>query len=140
MMNTIQRLCAWLAIAALGLVTAAHAADISYTNIVIADVPWSIHLVKIPRAGKQFEIQSRHAGGGALGMSTLTEQIALTNSDSGAVAAAVNGGFYLRDNGRPTKYVGSPRGLQVVEGEVISAPAGNAGLWTDFSGRGRAEQ
>ena len=140
-MNLIQRLCTWLTVAALGAAVAVtHAADsraaagISCTNIVVADVPWSIHVVKIPRAGNFYEIQSRHADGHALGMSTLSDQIALTNPVTGTAVAAVNGGFYFWNNGRKNPYTGSPRGLQVVEGEVISAPAGNAGWWVDFAG------
>jgi hypothetical protein len=103
---------------------------VRYTNVVVAEVPWSIHVVKLERGRPGYEIQSRHAGGGALGLSTLSDQISATNPASGTPIAAINGGFYRREN----VYAGCPRGLQIVEGEVLSAPSGNASFWIDVVG------
>ena len=83
----------------------APGAGVTYTNVVEASEPWSIHVVKIPRTGSQFEILSQHAGGGALGLSTLRDQIAAVK---GKVLAAINGGFYRRDSA----YAGAARGVQ----------------------------
>lgn len=107
---------------------AAELSGIAYTNVVIPSEPWSIHLVKIERASSRFEIQSPHAGSGALGLSTLRDQIAAVGTER--TVAAINGGFYRRDSA----YAGAARGLQIVAGEVISAPAGNVCFWVDIGG------
>ena len=103
--------------------------DLAYTNVVVPSVPWSIHVVTIARAPGH-EIHSRHAGNGALGLSTLRDQIQDLNPALGRPVAAINGGFYKRD----TAYAGAARGLQIVAGEVISAPNGNPSLWIDVGG------
>jgi hypothetical protein len=107
-------------------------AGLVYTNVTVPKVPWSIHVVKIPRANLRYEIQSRHAGIGALGLSTLREQVAAADSQAGGPVAGINGGFYRRD----TAYAGAARGLQIVGGEVetISAPSGGAAFWIDLNG------
>lgn len=108
------------------------AQGISYTNVVIAEIPWSIQVVRIPRGTKLYEIQSRHAGSGALGLDTLSYQVAAANTDQTEPVAAINGGFFVRDNGQTNAYAGAPRGLQIVAGEVLSAPCGNTCLWIDY--------
>ena len=104
---------------------------ITYTNYRVADVPWSVHVVRVERTNSQFEVHSTHAGGGGLGLSTLSDQIKLADSSAWVPAAAVNGDFYKRDGA----YAGDPRGLQIVDGELVSAPAGAACFWTDAFGQ-----
>src|SRR5919108_491954 len=103
-----------------------------YTNVTDPKGPWSIHVVKVPRSNPQYEIQSRHAGAGALGLETLRDQIAAVDPRAGEPVAAINGGFYRRD----TTYAGAARGLQIVggTGEAISAPSGKAAFWIDLDG------
>ena len=101
-----------------------------YTNVLVAEIPWSIHVVRVERGNALYEIQSRHAGGGALGLSTLSDQASAPDPVFGTAAAAINGGFYRRDN----VYAGCPRGVQIVEGEVLSAPSGNVSFWIDVLG------
>jgi exopolysaccharide biosynthesis protein len=48
----------------------------------------------------------------------------------GKAIAAINGDFYVRDN---FTYAGDPRGLQIVNGELISAPD-TAAVWLDPEG------
>jgi len=112
--------------------------NISYTNAVVAKVPWSIQLVKVPRGNARYEIQSRHAHGGALGLETLSAQVAAARTERTEPVAAINGGFYLRDYGRPNPYSGYPRGLQIIDGEVTSSPSGAASLWIDYAGQPHA--
>jgi len=100
---------------------------LTYTNERNPAIPWSVHVVKVDRTNPQFAILTSHAGGGALGMSPLRQQIAAVSSDSGQVVAAINGGFYLREQA----FAGCPRGLQVINREVLSAPNGNATFWID---------
>lgn len=100
---------------------------LSYTNARIPQVPWSIHVVKIDRTDPSVEIDSMHAKRGALGLGTLTDQIRLFPRTNGVPVAAVNGDFYKRDQA----YAGDPRGLQIVNGELISAPVGGVSFWVD---------
>jgi hypothetical protein len=53
-----------------------------------------------------------------------------SGSDSGTPVAAVNGDFYARDG----SFAGDPRGLQVLDGELISGPVGTASFWIDAAG------
>src|ERR1039457_1681647 len=63
---------------------------IFYTNAVVAEVPWSVQIVKIERGHGRYEIQSRHAGGGALGLATLSEQVAAASTDTSEPVAAID--------------------------------------------------
>jgi hypothetical protein len=103
---------------------------IAYANPHIASGPWSIHLVKIDRKRADLVVESRHAGPGAVGLSTLTEQIGAVPAALGSVEAAINGDFYQRDRA----YAGDSRGLQIVAGELLSAPSGGVALWLDSQG------
>src|SRR6185295_6033608 len=58
----------------------------------------------------------------------VTEQTTLSNL--GIPVAAINGDFYQRDG----PYAGDPRGLQIMEGELISAPARGASFCIDAIG------
>lgn len=112
---------------------------VAYTNVVVPEVPWSLQVVQISRARGLYEIQSRHAGPGALGLATLSAQVLAAATDAREPVAAINGGFFLRETGQTNAYAGFPRGLQIVEGEVLSAPAGNTCLWLDYAGQPHAD-
>ena len=107
---------------------------LTYTNYRVAEVPWSIHVIRVERRNLQFEVHSAHSGGTGLGLSTLADQIKSVNSRLKTPVAAVNGDFYQRDGA----YAGDPRGLQIVDGELVSAPAGSAVFWIDALGRPNA--
>ena len=145
-MNIRHRLFFVLVVAAVGSVSVARNTraateslpDILYTNVVVPEIPWSIQVVKISSGNHLYEIESSHAGGGALGLDTLSDQVAVVDPVRGEPVAAINGGFYLRDTDRTNAYAGCSRGLQIVDGRVLSAPDGNASLWIDFSGQPHA--
>jgi hypothetical protein len=103
---------------------------ITYTNVKIASAPWSIHVVKIDRSRKDLTFFSAHARGKVLGVSVLADQARAIPPDFGRAIAGVNGDFYDRDN--PT-YAGDPRGLQIIHGEMISAPD-TVCVWFDPEG------
>ncbi|MBN8246767.1 MAG: phosphodiester glycosidase family protein [Verrucomicrobia bacterium] len=109
------------------------APGLAYTNSRVAKGPWSIHIVRMERGRPELALESVHAGGRALGLSPLTEQLRQIVADLGAPVAAVNGDFYQRD--RP--HAGDPRGLQIANGELLSAPDGGAAFWTDAGGQPR---
>lgn len=117
-----------------GRLAAAETPGITYTNDRVARVPWSIHIVKADRAGGLFELQSVHAQGAAVGLARLSDQIRLADSAAGTPVAAINGDFYQRERA----LAGDPRGLQIVNGELISAPVGAPCFWITAFGAPRA--
>jgi hypothetical protein len=124
---------------AIGLLVRAGASDprepksepgVSYSNDRIARVPWSIHVLKIDRSRKDLAFVAAHAKDKVLGVSMLAQQARAVPSEIGKAIAGVNGDFYLRDN--PT-YAGDPRGLQIMNGDLISAPD-TVCVWFDTNG------
>jgi hypothetical protein len=104
---------------------------LSYKNDRIPNVPWSIHVIKIDRSRSDFELITTHARGTALGLATLTEQINSVPSAVGKPIAAINGDFYRTEQ---EPYAGDPRGLQILLGELLSAPSGKTCFWIDLQG------
>lgn len=110
------------------------APGVTYTNEHIAKGPWSIHVVRARRDSGEFGFVSVHAKRSALGLSTLSQQVRSVPAALGLPVAAVNGDFYQRDRA----YAGDPRGLQIVDGELISAPVGGVAFWIDGAGQPHA--
>ena len=107
---------------------------ISYKNDRIESVPWSVHVVKIPRNDPTLEVRATLAKGTVLGLSRLSDQALDIPSSVGTPLAGVNGDFYEREGSR---YAGDPRGLQIVEGDMVSEPTGNSSycaFWIDTDG------
>jgi hypothetical protein len=105
--------------------SSAGAADtVTYTNMTLKG-PISVYVVRIPRSDRALEIESIHSAGKAIGLATVSEQLKMVAT--GNVVAAVNGDFYVREGG----FAGDPRGLQIVNGELISAPVGSTSFWID---------
>ena len=96
-----------------------------YTNEVIDEIPWSIHVVKLDRTSRDFEFVSTLGQGTVFGMGTVSEQLKLLPRDLGQPIAAINGDFYDKSE----KYQGRPRDLQIYCGEVVSSPAGHTCFW-----------
>jgi hypothetical protein len=107
---------------------------LGYTNFRVADVPWSIHVVEIPRTNASYELHSVHAARSAVGLDTLSDQLILANSGTSAPVAAINADFYQRDRA----YAGAPRGLQIIDGELISGPGNDISFWIDANGEPHA--
>jgi hypothetical protein len=105
-------------------------AEIGYQNVRDPKVPWSIHVVRVPRREGAFELHSMHAEAKAVGLSTVTDQTRQIDATLGIPVGAMNGDFYERDG----HYAGDPRGLQILNGELISAPSGTPSFWIDALG------
>ncbi len=103
---------------------------VTYTNQRIARVPWSIHTLAIERSRSNLTFYSAHARGRVLAVSRIADQARAVPPEVGQAIAGINGDFYLRDD--PT-YAGDPRGLQIVNGELISAPDPMS-VWFDRDG------
>jgi hypothetical protein len=122
-------------------VQASEAADsakpskgLEYKNDRIASVPWSIHVLKVARNDPTLEVRSTLARGTVMGLSRVSEQILAISGEAGTPLAGVNGDFYVTGNSR---YAGDPRGLQIVEGDLVSDPTGNpnyCAFWIDADG------
>lgn len=110
------------------------ATGLGYTNYRFPEVPWSIHVVQVPLTNALYGIHSVHAGRCAIGLETLSDQLPLANSETAAPIAAINGDFYQRNRA----FAGAPRGLQIIDGEIISAPGTDASFWVDASGQPHA--
>ena len=110
-------------------------AGISYKNDRITSAPWSAHVVRIDRNDPSLEVRATLAKGTVLGLSTLAEQALDIPPSVGTPLAGVNGDFYEREG---SSYPGDPRGIQIVEGDLVSEPTGNSGycaFWIDDKGQ-----
>jgi exopolysaccharide biosynthesis protein len=117
--------------------TARAGKGIEYKHERIPSVPWSIHVVKMARTEPTLEVRSMLARSTVVGLSRLSEQVLDLPAEAGTPLAAVNGDFYELSDSR---YSGDPRGLQIVEGDLVSDPTGNASycaFWIDAAGNPR---
>jgi hypothetical protein len=105
-------------------------AGLTYTNERVPSEPWSIHVLKVDRSQRDLEFFSAHARNKVLAVSLIAEQARSVPPEIGRTLAGINGDFYVRDT--PT-YAGDPRGLQIVNGELISAPS-TVCVWFDTNG------
>jgi len=103
---------------------------LSYVNVRVESEPWSIHVLRIDRARKDLSLFSAHAKGKVLAVSLIADQARSVPRELGRALAGVNADFYVRDS--PT-YAGDPRGLQIVNGELLSAPD-TVCVWFDAEG------
>jgi hypothetical protein len=103
----------------------------SYRHDEIAEGPWSIHIVKMDRSNTNLELQTTLPPGRRFGLARLSAQVKGLNVGKGHVVAAINGDYY--ENHQP--YVGDPQGLQIMRGELISAPFDWTCFWIDPRGQ-----
>jgi hypothetical protein len=103
---------------------------ITYTHQKVASEPWSIHVLKIDRSRKDLTFFAAHARNKVLGVSLIADQARAIPPELGRAVAGVNGDFYVRDN---PEYAGDPRGLQILNGDLISAPS-TVCVWFDADG------
>jgi hypothetical protein len=108
-------------------------AGITYRNHKITTddgQPVSLHILKIDRSRADLGFYSAHARDKVLAVSFIKDQAAAVPPEVGTAIAGINGDFYVRD--QPT-YAGDPRGLQIMNGELISAPD-TVCVWFDTNG------
>jgi len=104
---------------------------ISYSHDKVSETPWSIHVLKIERGRADFEFHTTVAKGATMGLGTMTEQMKTLPPELGKPIAAINGDFW-REGRQPE---GDPEGLQIMRGELISAPGGRSCFWIDANGQ-----
>lgn len=104
---------------------------LDYANIRLTNQPWSIHIARLDRSRKDFEIITTLGKGTIQGLAPLSEQVKAAKSPQLNPVAAVNGDFFLI---APGPYQGDPKGLQILNGELVSEPD-EASLWTEANGQ-----
>lgn len=102
-----------------------------YKNERVRNGPWSVNVLKIDRSRSDLEITTTFGRGRTIGLSALSEQVQSISPTIGHPLAAVNGDFYRTEH---HSYAGDPRGLQIAQGELISAANGKTAFWVDMNG------
>jgi len=101
----------------MGSAGARAALGIAYSHDEIASVPWSLHVVKLERTNTDYEVHTMLGKGRVIGLTTIFEQLNYFPASLGQPVAAINGDFF--DKNEP--YVGDPRGIQIMRGELVSS-------------------
>ena len=106
---------------------------VAYVHDEVPAQPWSIHVLKIDRSRADFEIHTVLSKGGSIGLGTMTDRMKLLPAGLGKPIAAINGDFW-----KSGRYDGDPEGLQIMRGELISAPGERSCFWIDADGQPHA--
>jgi hypothetical protein len=122
-------LLAWLESAAMPAGAAAVAdRGYAYTNDIVAQVPWSVHVVKLDRRRTDLELDTTMGEGSCFGMETVSRQVAQVPREAGQPVAAINGDYYNRDY----THSGDPQGIQISRGQLVSGPnPTRVAFWVD---------
>jgi hypothetical protein len=92
--------------------------------------PWSIHIARLERGRREFQLKTLLANGTVEGVATVAEQVEEATSPQARPVLAVNGDFFEI---REVPYRGDPQGLQIRDGELLSVGAQPA-FWVDRGG------
>jgi hypothetical protein len=100
---------------------------VQYAHHWVPSVPWSVHIIRVDRHRGDLQLTTTLAQNKIFGLSPVPEQIGAMPSNGRAVAA-INGDFFVLSK---TAYQGDPRGLQIINGELVSAPSAEIAFWLD---------
>ena len=103
---------------------------LEYANVRLTNVPWSVHVARLDRSRRDLGVMTTLGKGRIQGLSALSAQTVSVPPKLGKPVAAVNGDFFLI---KPGPYQGDPEGLQIVNGELVSAP-GDLSFWAESGG------
>ena len=103
----------------------------SYRREDVPEGPWSIHVVTFDRSSTNVELHSTLPAGNRIGFEKLSKQIKALRPEWGRPLAAINGDYYETES----PYKGDPQGLQILRGELISAPFDWTCFWIDAAGK-----
>lgn len=121
---------------------------VEYLHKQVKKVPWSVHVVRWERGMKDLDLITTLPSGSWLGLSPTTTQLKFIPALSGKPLAAINGDFF---SWRKGPYQGDVAGLQIMNGELVSAPhsasknasdapLGTMAFWIDESGEPHLEK
>ncbi len=88
-----------------------------------AEGPWHIYITKVDLSERWIDVIAHKAHGELNGRLPVSEQMAEADNDSIRVVAAINGDFYEAD--------GSPTGIHVQNGNILSKPTGRSVFFLD---------
>ena len=100
---------------------------LDYLHVSETNHPWSIHVARLDRSRSDFEVVSALTRGKMVGLSSVASQAKALPSELGKPIVAINGDFFVIAKG---PYQGDPLGLEITQGELISAPTGDS-FWVD---------
>ena len=103
-----------------------------YSHDEVRDLPWSIHVLKVDRSRADYEFHTLARSNG-LSLGTMTEQTKTVPMELGKPIAGINGDFW-----KSGIYDGDPEGLQIMRGELVSAPGERSCFWIDREGQPHA--
>jgi hypothetical protein len=112
------------------------APGLDYAHVRVTNQPWSIHIARLDRRKKNFEIVTTLGKGTIQGLASLSKQIEAFPHERGRPLAAINGSFY---HIQPGPYQGDPEGLQILDGELVSAPTDKC-FWAETNGQLHIEE
>ncbi len=97
----------------------------------VASVPWSVDIVKVSRRHPNLELDTALGHGTMLGVAVVSQQMQLVPRELGRPVAGINGDMFQSSY----TYRGDPDGLQIVHGELVSAPhPTRVCVWLDGQG------
>lgn len=107
-------------------------AGMEYAHVVKNEGPQSIHVLKVKVDRPGWRWTTGLGDGRIYGLAT-TQAIATASASElqGRLLAAINGDFFVIARGN---YQGDPSGLQIMEGEIVSAPKNRGCVWFDAGG------
>src|SRR5262249_9783256 len=107
---------------------------VDYKHESKAEGPYSIHVLRIDRGRQDWQWPAPPGELRVFGMSPLTRIVQGTEERHRSRAvAAINGDWFEI---RPGPYQGDPRGLHIIEGELVSTPAPDYNaFWVDGEGQ-----
>ncbi len=103
---------------------------VAHSHDEVGSVPWSIHVIKLERGNPDYELNTTLGRGRAIALTTILDQLESFPKTLGQPIAAINGDFYRKNE----PYVGDPKGLQVMRGELVSGPGEWACFYVDVEG------
>ncbi|HYE33171.1 MAG TPA: phosphodiester glycosidase family protein [Methylomirabilota bacterium] len=104
------------------------AAEVTYEKLQRKG-PATVHVVQAPLRSPTVELRTMHAFGKPLGLAPVSSQAALVTN--AVVLAAINADYYERAG----DFAGDVRGVQIMNGSLISNPGGNVTFWIDPRGQ-----
>lgn len=114
---------------------------ITYRHNIVPQHPWSIHVAMVDRRQGNLVMRTTLGGGEAIGLRPLSDQVKALPAEAGTPLVALNGDFYTTDyhyhhrhSHPPPSYAGDPRGLHIMEGELVSAATDQASFWITADG------
>ena len=94
------------------------------------DEPWSIHIARLERARKDLHVAEMLAHNQVFGVAPISALAQSVPKTTGLPLAAINTGFCIN---RKDPYRGAPRGLVIMEGQLISPPFRHS-FWVNEDG------